>query len=231
MKRCYDLWYRRLMEDEGSVPGPAGGILELGSGASYLKELCPRVTTSDLVEGVAERVVDARELPFEDASLRAILASHVFHHIPDVARFLAEAQRSLVPGGVLSLIECAHTPFARFFFRHLHPEPYDDAAPDWAFQQRDAMMDSNQALSWNVFFRDRRDFEARFPELRVEGAVFLPWFGYVLSGGVTRRNLLPRPVARLVGALDGLLRPLDRWMALHWHITVRKRGPHSESTT
>jgi hypothetical protein len=30
------------------------------------------------------------------------------------------------------------------------------------------------------------------------------------------------PVLR---TLDRLLRPLDPWLALHWHLTVRKRLP------
>ena len=33
--------------------------------------------------------------------------------------------RVLVPGGVISIIDCAHTPFGRFFFSAIHPEPYD----------------------------------------------------------------------------------------------------------
>lgn len=96
------------------------------------------------------------------------------------------------------------------------------------------MTDSNQALSWNVFFRDRLRFEQAFPSLRLEESDFLPWLSYLLSGGVTRRNLLPAFLTRWVGACDAVLRPLDPWMSLHWHLRVRKAGgerPHSASTT
>ena len=131
-------------------------------------------------------------------SLRALFLTHVFHHIPDVERFLREAERVLVPGGVIAMIEVPHTPLARFFFRHFHPEPYDDRAATWAFDQSDAMLDSNQALSWIVFFRDRERFERLFPGLGVDPPGFLPWLGYLVSGGVTRRNLVPRlPGARV----------------------------------
>ena len=118
MREAYEVWYQRLLEDERSVPGEPGArdLLELGSGGSYLKELCPRVITSDVVAGVADRVIDGRVLPFEDGSLRAIFLTHVFHHIPDVGAFLQEAERVLVPGGVISMIEIPHTPLARFFF-------------------------------------------------------------------------------------------------------------------
>src|SRR5689334_11548521 len=159
LKRAYDDWYRRLLEDARSTPAE-GSILELGSGGSYLKELEPKIITSDVVPDVADKVVDARSLPFGDRTLRALLLSHVFHHIPDVDAFFSEAERALVPGGVISMIEVAHTPFARFFFRHFHHEPYEDEHAEWTFAQKDSMMDSNQALSWMVFVRDRQKFES-----------------------------------------------------------------------
>jgi SAM-dependent methyltransferase len=225
MRAVYQQWYRLLLEDERSVPGEPsqGALLELGSGGSTLEELCPRVITSDVTPGVAERTIDARELPFEDGSLRAIFATHVFHHIPDVERFLVEAERTLVPGGVLAMIDVPHTPFARFFFQRFHPEPYDDAMAGWSFDQDDTMRDANQALTWIVFERDRQRFAERVPGLELERSDWLPWLSYVLSGGVTRRNLVPAPLVPLVRAADRLLSPLDRWMALHWHLRVRKR--------
>lgn len=222
-RSCYQAWYARLLEDERSVPGDGGVLLELGSGSSFLKELCPHVVTSDVCEGIAERVIDGRALPFADASVRAIFATHVFHHIPDVGQFLCEAERTLRPGGVLSLIEVAHTPFARFFFRHFHPEPYNDRTPHWSFTQADAMIDSNQALSWIVFQRDRERFEELFPTLRLRKSSFLPWCSYLVSGGVTRRSLLPGALAPAVRFFDRLLRPLDPLMSLHWHLTIAKQ--------
>lgn len=224
MRRCYDLWYRQLLQDVERVPAGPGVLLELGSGGSFLKDRCPELITSDVVEGFAERVIDARELPFEAASVRGIFLTHAFHHIPDVEGFLREASRVLVPGGVIALIEVAHTPFARFFFDRFHPEPYDDSATTWSFEQADTMMDSNQALSWIVFERDRARFEGLFPEFQIQPSNFLPWFSYLASGGVTRRNLVPGPLAAAIGWLDKLLVPLDPAMSLHWHLHIRKRA-------
>jgi SAM-dependent methyltransferase len=224
MSRCYALWYRQLLQDVERVPPGPGHLLELGSGGSFLKDHCPGLITSDVVAGFAERVIDARELPFEDASVRGIFLTHAFHHIPDVERFLREAVRVLVPGGVIAMIEVAHTPFARFFFDRFHPEPYDDGAETWTFDQADAMMDSNQALSWIVFERDRARFESLFPELEILASNTLPWFSYLASGGVTRRNLVPAWLAPAIGGLDRLLAPLDPLMSLHWHLAVQKRA-------
>ena len=222
LKWCYDQWYARLLDDARSVPGK-GVLLELGSGGSYLKDLEPSVITSDVVDGVAERVVDGRHLPFPDGSVQALFLTHVFHHIPDVSAFLREAERTLMPGGVISMIEVAHTPFARFFFRNFHPEPYRDDLSEWSFAQRDSMMDSNQALSWMVFVRDRQRFEGLHPGLKIESFSFLPWFSYLLAGGVTGRCLVPKALNAAIPLLEGMVRPLAPIFSLHWHIRVRKR--------
>lgn len=228
LKWCYDGWYRRMLADVRSVKGP-GVVLELGSGGSYLEDLDPSIVTSDVVPGVAEKVIDGRSLPYPDRSIRALLMTHVFHHIPDVVAFLGEAQRTLIPGGVISMIEVAHTPFARFFFRNFHPEPYVDDARDWSFAQQHSMMDSNQALSWMVFVRDRRRFESLYPDLKIERFAFLPWFTYLLTGGVTGRCLAPAPLSRPLQAVEGALRPLSPLFALHWHIVVRKSAEVASS--
>jgi SAM-dependent methyltransferase len=156
VKRCYDLWYRMLLEDADSVPPEyrAYPAVEIGSGLSYLRELRPDIIASDITPGNVDLALDGRSLPFRDGSIRALLLTHVFHHIPDVASFLREAERVLVPGGVISMVDETHTPFARFFFSVFHPEPYNDRADEWSFPAGHTMLDSNQALSWMVFFRD-----------------------------------------------------------------------------
>ena len=222
LKRNYDDWYRRLLEDARSAPA-SGVILELGSGGSYLKSLEPAIVTSDVGPNVADQIIDARRLPFADESLRALLLTHVFHHIPDVDAFFKEAQRALIPGGVISMIEVAHTPFARFFFRHFHHEPYEDACPEWSFAQRDSMMESNQALAWMVFARDRRRFERQYPALAIEKLAFMPWLTYFVSGGVTARYLIPKFMNGLLVGTERLLQPLEPLFSLHWHICVRKK--------
>lgn len=219
---CYDVWYRKMVEANRGNAFVAGETLELGSGGSLLANHVPGLITSDVVEGVADRVIDGRALPFPDASLQAIFMSHTFHHIPDVARFLAEAERVLKPGGYVAMVEVAHTPFARFFFDRFHPEPYDDQPLEWDFTQNDSMMDSNQALSWMVFVRDRLKYERQFPSLRLEKTAFLPWVTYLLAGGVTMRNLIPGFLVPVLKALEFLAIPLRPLGALHWVLILRK---------
>jgi len=224
IKRCYDLWYRLLLQDADSVPAKyrTGKIVELGSGLSYIKGQRPEVITSDVTPGLADMVIDGRRLPFADGSVQALLLTHVFHHIPDVASFFREASRVLVPGGVISMVDIPHTPFARFFFTNFHPEPYNDKAQEWSFPEGHTMLDSNQALSWMVFFRDAAEFHRQFPVLRLEQVTYLPWLSYLLSGGVNLRSFIPRPLTPLFPILDTLLKPLDGLFAVHWRLTIRK---------
>lgn len=225
IKRCYDLWYERLLADCGQ--SETGIIVELGSGSGYIKKLRPEVITSDVMPGIADMVIDGRKLPFPDGSVRGILLTHVFHHIPDVRLFLKEACRVLVPGGAVSMVDVTHTAFGKFFFTRFHPEPYDDLTRDWSFPEGHSILDSNQALTWLVFSRDRSTFEREFPELRIEKQEYLPWLSYLLSGGVNLRSFIPGFAAPAFRLLDYVLKPLDGVFAVHWHLTLRKRqgGP------
>jgi SAM-dependent methyltransferase len=224
VKRCYDLWYSMLLEDADSVPPKyrAYPAVEIGSGLSYLRELRPEIIASDITPGNVDLALDGCCLPFRDGSVRALLLTHVFHHIPDVAGFLREAERVLVPGGVISMVDETHTPFARFFFSVFHPEPYNDRAEEWSFPAGHTMLDSNQALAWMVFFRDRALLRQIAPRLTLERWSYLPWFSYLLSGGVNLRSLIPRSLAPAFRTLDAALAPLDRAFAIHWRLTVRK---------
>jgi ubiquinone/menaquinone biosynthesis C-methylase UbiE len=96
--------------------------------------MCPEAITSGVFvcPGVLP-LIDARKLPFPDGSLRAIVMTHVMHHIADAERFLAEAQRALVPGGRILMIEPWVSAWSRFVYTRLHPEPFRPEASAWAF--------------------------------------------------------------------------------------------------
>ena len=121
------------------------------------------------------------------------------------------------------MIEVAHTTMAKFIFRNFHPEPYDEKAPAWEFNQADSMMDSNQALSWIMLYRDRDIFEREFPEFLLDPPAFTPWLSYLLSGGVSKTSIVPDSLAELVFAVEKPLDFLSPFCALHWHLCLRKR--------
>jgi len=215
MRYHYDLWYDKLLSHAKNPQ------LEIGSGGSFLKEKNKKIITSDVVKGLAERTIDARKLPFRKNSLGAIHATHVFHHIPDAEQFLKEVQRTLKKGGTLNMIETTNTLFARFFYTHLHPEPHEPNA-GWSFKWKHNMHDSNQALSWIVFIRDKKIFEKKFSNLKVETIEYLPWFSYVCSGGITRKQLVPNYLSWIPLTVDWLMAPFKKFFSLSWYVRIRK---------
>jgi SAM-dependent methyltransferase len=189
LKAIYDEWYTFLADALPPVPGE---VLELGSGGGYCSRFIPGLITSDVFfcAGV-HMVADARRIPLDDCSLRAIVMTNVLHHMPDVRQFFRESLRCLKPGGKIIMIEPWVTPWSRMVYSHLHHEPFVPEAANWSFSSTGPLSGANGALPWIIFQRDRAKFEAEFPSLSIEEIrPFLP-FRYLLSGGVAMRTLMP----------------------------------------
>ncbi|MCX7114111.1 MAG: class I SAM-dependent methyltransferase [Proteobacteria bacterium] len=102
LRALYAEWYKRII---GALP-KKDDVLELGSGAGFLQQFLPDVITSEVFEMPGVRLIaDACDLPLPDKSLDAIVMTDVFHHIPDVGRFLLEATRCVRQRGKIVMIE------------------------------------------------------------------------------------------------------------------------------
>jgi len=226
LNRIYREKYRQMVAMmEKHARAPHGPVLELGSGGGFFKEVFPGLITSDRKPlSYVDRVVDAEKLPFDDGTLRCIFAMQVFHHIPSVRNFLNEAVRCLKPGGVVVLTEPHDGPVARWFFRHLHPEPFQADAAEWEFPPAGAASGSNQALAYLVFKRDRALFEREFPDLEIVEIRADTLLEYLASGGVVYRQFLPDFAFPLLRSLDRVLGPFMRWIGLHQLIVLRRKG-------
>ena len=189
LKAIYDEWYQTLADE---LPPIDGKVLELGSGGGYCSDFIPGLITSEAFPcSTVQMVVDAQRMPFEDGTLRAIVMTNVMHHIPNVREFLKEATRCLRSGGKILMIEPWVTSWSKIVYTRLHHEPFDPNSAEWTFPARGPLSGANNAMPWIVFERDRAKFEAEFPELSVEKIQpFMP-FRYLVSGGVTMRNLMP----------------------------------------
>jgi SAM-dependent methyltransferase len=204
LRSLYENWYQQII---ACLPDLAGQTLELGSGGGFLAEWIPGLRTSDVmsIPGV-ELTIDARALPFETRSLRAIVGTNVLHHVPDIEQFLAEAQRVLVDRGRLVFIEPWPTPLSRWVYAHLHHEPFD-IERDWSIPEGGPLTAANGALPWIVFTRDRARLGREFPHLAVVRTRPLMPFAYLFGGGIGRAWPLPSVLFRIVRTLEA---PLDR---------------------
>jgi len=205
-----------------------GHRVELGAGASLLKEFDPDVITTDIKWARhLDLTIDALAMPFADASVRAFYGIECFHHMPDAGRFFKELARTLVPGGGCILIEPYYGPVARLLFKRLFAsEDFDPAQKEWN-QAAGPMRGANQALSYVVFTRDRKRFDANHPELSVLLERPLDnYLRYLLSGGLNFRALVPSACAPLLRLCEFALKPIHRVVALH-HVIVLRKQPKS----
>ncbi len=198
-------------------------VLEIGSGGGFLEELVPGLITSDVLPlpGLS-LVLDGRRLPFEAESLGAVVMLDVLHHIPQPELFFGELERGLAPGGRAVLIEPWVSAWSRLIYRRLHSEPFQPAAPGWEIPSAGPLSGANIALPWIIFERDRARFDRLFPTLAVRSVRRLMPLRYLLSGGVSLRALAPGWSFGLWRAFEGLLRPLDRRLAMFALIVLEK---------
>ena len=113
---------------------PDSRVLELGCGPGYLwqknlEKIPPSwdITLSDFSAGMLKdahhtlsnsgrhftfQLVDAQEIPFEDAHFDILIANLMLYHVPDLPRALAEIQRVLKPDGLFYAATVTETAFA-----------------------------------------------------------------------------------------------------------------------
>ena len=101
LRRIYEFWYHIIIQN---LPIGDGKILEIGSGGGFLKEKIPTLITSDAMPlpGVDQQI-HSSSLPFDNCELKAIVGTNVLHHLPEIWKFLFEADRVLQAGGRLNL--------------------------------------------------------------------------------------------------------------------------------
>jgi len=221
LQRIYDDWYRLI---KSKIPGGSGLVLELGSGAGYFRKFLPDVIQSEVfVCQNVHLVSDARQLPFSNNSLKAIVMTDVFHHIPQVEIFLKEAVRCLQPAGRIVMVEPWVCAWSRFVYCHLHHEPFVPESTSWQIPTNGPLSGANGALPWIIFVRDREIFARQFPKLEVEEVSPMMPFRYLVSGGVSMRNLMPQAAWRIWQALEIAVTPWVDQLGMFALYSIRRK--------
>jgi len=223
VQRLYGEWYNSFAAEIQSVS--RGKYLEIGSGGGFLKSVFPEVITSDILPfPKMDMVFNAEQIPFRNEELACIMMLNVFHHIHRPYLFLKEAERTLVPGGKILMIEPANSIFSRFIYKNFHHEPFqEDAGRELAEQEN-----ANQALPYIYFQRDRDWLENEFQGLQIEEIRYHTPFRYLISGGMATVQLLPAFTFDLITKLEQLVEPLHKHLGLFCSITISKKPGKSE---
>jgi SAM-dependent methyltransferase len=218
LRQIYQEWYTAIASKLSTRDGP---VLELGSGAGFLKDFVPDLITSEVFHcrGI-DVVLNGTELPFAHRALQAIVMIDVFHHIPQPRRFFTEAARCVRPGGVVLMIEPWVTLWSQLVYTRLHHEPFQPQAKRWEFPNRGPLSGANGALPHIVFARDRTQFEREFPMWQIHGIEPMMPFCYLVSGGVSLRSLMPGWSFRLWRGLETLLHPAINNLAMFAQILL-----------
>jgi len=223
VRRLYREWYATIVDRLAEVPGLS---IEIGSGIGRLREVAgSRVTLTDVEETPwAEAQVDALALPYDDATLANIVMLDVFHHLADPARFLDEADRTLQDGGRVVMVEPYCSTVSTPLYKRFHAErtelDVDPFAKDSEIAQ--AAFSSNQALPTLVFFRQLDDFCRRWPNLHVLERDRFAFVLYPLSGGFSRRSLVPSALSRPLSSVERVLAPLAPMLAFRCLVVLEK---------
>jgi SAM-dependent methyltransferase len=199
LRKLYEEWYRHITNQFITHTR----VLELGSGAGFLKEFIPQLITSEVFSAPGvERIIDAQAIAIDEASLDGIVMTDVLHHIPDCSAFFYEAARVVRPGGRVVMVEPWNTAWSRWIYQRMHHEPFEPDVLEWRIPASGPLSGANGALPWIIFERDLHLFQARHPEWRLESIHPIMPVAYLLSGGVSMRNFLPGWMYRPVRLLE-----------------------------
>ena len=220
LKRLYTEWYQEFIKSSHSVG--KGIYLEIGSGGGFLKDVFPEVVTSDILDlPVVDKVFSAERTPYQSNELGCIMMLNVFHHIPRPYLFLQEAERTLIAGGKIIMIEPANSALGRFIYKRFHHEPFIENGPR-EIEPGNPLSNSNQALPHIYFERDLELFAKDFPLLKINKITYHTPFMYVLSGGVSRSALMPFLLYSFAKGIEWLTKPLSKQLGLFCTIEIEK---------
>ena len=213
-KPVLNLIYRNFHEAiAGQLPKkPGGQVVEIGSGAADITETIPQCVRTDIFPNPwIDRVENAYDLSFPDASVSAVILFDVFHHLRYPGAALSEIHRVLMPAGRGIIFEPCISLLGFIVYGVFHDEPLAMKQPvQWeapkSWSPADLDYYAAQGNATRIFLRQG---------IPIAGSGFcmlttkrLSAISYVASGGYSKPQLYPDrafPLMRLVDRMCGLL--------------------------
>ena len=196
-KEWYELISKLLSEEDGIN-------IELGCGASFIDQINKSIKKTDVfLNSNTDFKLNAMDIGdnFENQISNLILIN-VFHHISDPELFLRSAEKSLVSGGRIIMVEPSNNIWSRLIYKLVGHENFDTEQKTWEFESNDPLLDSNQALSWIIFKRDYKKFKKLFPKFSILKKKSMMPFSYLLSGGHTHNTKVGKIFIMIIRKLE-----------------------------
>jgi len=221
LRKLYVEYYNQFKK---SISGDikAKVVVELGSGGGFIKEIIPNAITSDItnLENISIQF-SGLKIPFQCHTVDAFVMFDVLHHISDVRSFFRELNRCLKIGGKIIMIEPANTLWSSFIYKNFHHEPFD-LSGGWGFKKDGRLSSANGAIPWIVFCRDKQRFEKEFPSMKILKLKMHTPFRYLISGGLSIKQLLPSFTYNIIKGLEFMLTPLNSFLGMFMTVELEK---------
>jgi len=221
LKRIYLDWYQWFLNELPKLP--EGKVIELGSGGGFLKELEPSIICSDVLDLPGNDICfSALDMPFAQNEISGIFMIDTFHHIPDIEKFLTEANRVMKKNAKIMMVEPANSLWGRLIYKNFHHEPFYPEG-SWQIAQSGPLSGANGALPWIAFERDIIKFKQLFPHLKICSIKYHSPFKYLVSGGVSYRQLLSGRLYSPVNFLEKILSGISKHFSMFVSIVIEKQ--------
>ncbi len=201
--------------------------LELGSGVGFFKNFRKNVITSDIRPGLKHDMsIDATKMSLDNNSVKCIYAINVLHHLSHPNKFFNELIRVLKKNGGCILIEPHNGFLSRVLHTYIHKDEYFDTKEiEWdKTSAKGVLSNANQALSHNIFERDKVIFDKKYGEhLKIIHTQYeINGLRYILSGGLNFKQVLPSFFLSFLIFIEKVIQPFAKFWTPYRMIVIRK---------
>ena len=203
-------WYKKLFSCQFEKRDISTlKVLEVGSGTSPLKIFYPNVITSDILElDYLDLVFDCHKInelkSIQNDSLDIIVMTNVLHHLRKPVLFLKKARTKLRKGGLVIITEPYFSWLSSPVYRFLHHEAVDSSikVPELNDVKDSPLSSANVVLPYLLFYMKKEWLSPLTRFFRVESLGYFSCLSYFITGGISRRFLVPHTLFKLLFKFD-----------------------------